>query len=125
MRQRVCALLQWPRGGSPNSRRRRRRDSRLTVAAEAQTGGLAIADRGNMFGPRSQPEQRHVAVDTLVLPCVHHEGLVPDTNAAVSANPPIEVLPCLQMRIGRVTGKILQVLETPPILHTHHLAPPH
>jgi hypothetical protein len=50
---------------------------------------------------------------------------VPDAHAAAGSDPPVEILPNLQVGIGGVAREVFQIVEAAPVLDTHDFAPAH
>ena len=94
----------------------RRRHGWFTLATEAQACRLAIPDRGDVLGGGGQ------AVTGAY--CRTHTRigrLRPGRSRARfrrcrRSRPPVEVLPGLQVGVGGIAGKLLEVFETAPIL---------
>src|ERR1039457_4524995 len=119
----ACPEPNPPRETAARSRRR------SVVAGGHRLEALASARRlghRNETADLAKPEGRHVAVDRLILTGSHLIGLVPDPRAIALADATPVVAPSGKMRICRVLGERLQMLEGPPVLHDHgqtHLVP--
>src|ERR671921_809420 len=101
-----------------------RRDGRLVLPAhQAPPRGLPPSDCPDVLGRLCQPEARHVGVDRLEVPALHKKCLVKNAHAAVRSHRPVEPLPGGQVRVVRVPGEALQILEVAPVLDERRSAP--
>src|SRR5438034_9378572 len=74
-----------------------RRNRRLASHSQAAFDRLLGADGRHVRARNRQPNPWHVAVDALVLIGLYNVRLMPDTDAAVSSDSPVEPLPRLQV----------------------------
>src|SRR5215216_6461754 len=70
----------------------------------------------NMIHRRGKTELRHIAIYTFKLIRVDRIRFVPDAHTSICADRLVEFLPSLEMRIGWLTGELLQVCKRPPVL---------
>src|SRR5215471_9680334 len=76
-----------------------------------------------MPGGSSQAEDRHVAVDRLVLSCLDKVGLVPEAHTAIRANGLIIAPPGSQVWLLPISGKRFEIVEGTPVLDESDASP--
>src|SRR5947209_8367020 len=72
---------------------------------------------------RSQAEDRHISIHSLIFPGIDQVGLVEDAHTAIRTDTLVELSPRPQVRIVFVARELFQVLERAPVLYCYHNAP--
>src|ERR1700733_4469438 len=86
------------------------------AGADAGRRGVALAGGGHVGAGGREAEDRHVAVDGLVLPGPDPERLVPDPDLAGVPDGAVELAPRLQVGQVLIPGEAVQGVEVAPVL---------
>lgn len=76
-----------------------------------------------MIAGEREAKARHIDVDRLILPGLHQIRFVKDADDIALADFPVEALPCGQVRIVGVAGKVFKLFKRAPILHQQDRRP--